>query len=76
MGETCTIKIRIEDELDNYREEDIVKNVWPCMVPFFTRRHGVSSGKIQLNNGVFIDWKYEADYDPVDANMESEDEPT
>lgn len=61
--ETCTIKITMRDFLDNFREEDIVKQIWPYMAPWFTRRHGVNSGCITLEGGsVQVDWKYETTY--------------
>lgn len=57
--ETCTIKITVEDKSDHYHEEDVVKNIWPYMVPWFTRRHGVEHGEIRLGEGVKIEWKYD-----------------
>lgn len=62
MTETCTIVITMRDKLDNYREEDIVKNLWPYLTPWFTRRNGVESGRIILSDGaVEVDWKYQTD---------------
>lgn len=65
MTEICTIKITMRDKMDHFHEEDIVKNLWPYMTPWFTRRHGVNDGKIILSGGaVEVDWKYETDYQP------------
>lgn len=60
--EVCTITITCEDKNDSYREEDVVKTYWPYMLPFFTRRHGVESGKMSLGSGVEISWRYETIY--------------
>ena len=58
--ETCTIKITVCDKSDHYSEEDWVKDIWHYMLPWFTRRHGIETGKIELENGaVVIEWKYE-----------------
>jgi len=60
------MKVVMKDDLDNYKEEDIVKNVWPGMYVFLTRRHGVNGGTISLeNDAVNITWSYEDDYDDV-----------
>jgi hypothetical protein len=65
--EVCTITVTIRDKLDHFQEEDIVKNIWPYMTPWFTRRHGVSNGKITLSDGaVEVGWKYETQY--TDSN--------
>jgi len=70
MTETCTIVIRMHDKLDNYREEDIVKNIWHYFVPWFTRRHGVEDGKIILSGGaVEVTWKYETDEPQFDEEQ-------
>jgi hypothetical protein len=64
--EKCTITITVRDKSDHFREEDWVKDIWPYMQPWFTRRHGVESGKIILSDGgVEVDWKYETT-PPVD----------
>lgn len=57
--EKCTITITMDDSIGAGREEDFVKQVWTYMVPFFTRRHGVQKGKIDLNDNVHIEWAYE-----------------
>ena len=63
MTETCTIIITMRDKLDRHREEDIVKNLWPYLTPWFTRRHGVENGRIVLSDGAIeVDWKYRTDY--------------
>jgi hypothetical protein len=73
MTETCTIKITMRDKLDNYREEDIVKQYWNCLIPWFTRRHGVETGKIILSDGaVEVDWKYETDAEDEDLTHQGE----
>lgn len=70
MTETCTIVITMRDKLDNYHEEDIVKNLWPYLTPWFTRRHGVENGKIVLSDGaVEVDWRYLSDA-PVEEEPE------
>jgi hypothetical protein len=67
-SETCTIIIKVKDQSDHYHEEDWVKNIWPYMQPWFTRRHGVNEGKIELEAGaVSVEWKYETDY-PEDCD--------
>ena len=58
--ETCTIKISIRDAQGD--EEDWVKDIWPRMLPWFTRRHGVQSGRIELADGaVAVEWKYDTE---------------
>lgn len=61
MSEVCTIKITINEKPEhNFSEEDIVKNLWGHMYPWFTRRHGVTKGQIILEDGaVIVDWLYE-----------------
>ena len=61
MTERCTIIITVDETLGapSFREEDIVKQAWQYMVPFFTKRHGVSAGKITLNDNIHIEWKYD-----------------
>lgn len=66
MTEKCIIEISISEDHDRelgYELEDVVKNAWGYMVPFFTRRHGVKNGEIKLCDGkVSISWEYiEAD---------------
>lgn len=59
--------VEMNDHLDNYQEEDIVKNVWPGMYVFLTRRKGVNNGTITLEDGaVKISWKYEDNYEEPD----------
>lgn len=67
--EVCTIKIKVSDDYD--REfgpelEDVVKNAWGYLTPWFTRRHGLRNGMISLERGaVTIEWTYapEGEYD-------------
>lgn len=60
LTEICTIKITMRDKMDSYREEDIVKDIWPYMTPWFTARRGIRTGKIILQEGAIeIEWKYE-----------------
>lgn len=64
METEFTVTVKIKDTLDSYREEDIVKSIWPYCIPFFTRRHGVSKGKMILEDGaVELEWSYEDNYD-------------
>jgi hypothetical protein len=50
--------------------ETIVKDTWGRLVPWFTERHGVRSGKIEIGDGengghsVTFEWKYEQEYEP------------
>jgi len=54
------MKVVMKDQLDSYQEEDIVKNIWPGMYVFLTRRKGVNNGTITLENGsIEITWNYE-----------------
>ena len=55
-----TVTIDMKDQLDNYREEDIAKDCLPYLAAFLTRRRGVNTGKMILEEGtVEINWKYE-----------------
>ena len=64
-------KIVMNDKLDCYHEEDIVKQNWPYLVPFLTRRHGVNTGEINLEDGaIIITWSYE----DTDEDEYTEDE--
>ena len=65
MGtKTFTMVVEMNDQLDHYAEEDVVKNIWPGMYVFLTRRKGVNNGTITLEDGaVKISWKYEDHYD-------------
>lgn len=52
-------KVEMYDHLDSYEEEDLVKQVWPSMYGFLTRRRGLNSGTMDLENGsVIIRWSY------------------
>lgn len=63
METEVNITIRIRDTMDHFSEEDVVKSIWPYCTPFFTRRHGVNSGKIILENGAIeLDWEYKDMY--------------
>jgi hypothetical protein len=65
LTETCTIKITMSDKLDHFHEEDIVKDMWPYITPWFTARRGVRNGRIILEDGtIIIDWKYETNEPP------------
>lgn len=67
MTETCTITITVSDKSDHFREEDWVKQIWPYMQPWFTRRHGVEQGKIDLMGGaVVVEWRYRTEDDSFD----------
>jgi hypothetical protein len=71
VTETCTIVVTMRDKLDNYREEDIVKEMWPYVTPWFTRRRGIDKGKIILSDGaVEIDWEYRSTYTDDPATMD------
>ncbi len=64
MTKTFSMTVVMNDVLDNYEEEDIVKNVWPGMYTFLTRRRGINNGTITLaDNAVQISWKYEDTYE-------------
>jgi hypothetical protein len=59
MSKIFNAKIVMNDKLDCYHEEDIVKQNWPYLVPFLTRRHGVNKGEINLEDGaIIITWSY------------------
>lgn len=60
MAERCTITVTIEEPRSDisFSEEDTVKQIWPYMLPWFTKRHGVTSGKITLNDNVHVEWQY------------------
>ena len=61
--EVCTIRIELTDDYNRelgFELEDAVKESWSRMVPWFTRRHGITNGVVDLENGaVRITWKYE-----------------
>lgn len=64
MSKVFKFEVIMDDFLDNWKEEDIVKNLWPGMYTFLTRRHGVNKGSINLEDGtVVINWTYEDTYD-------------
>lgn len=66
---TFLFTVEMFDQLDHYREEDIVKNLWPHLVPFMTRRHGVNIGKIELEGGaIVINWEYSDSYDEYELD--------
>jgi hypothetical protein len=65
--ETCTIKIVMRDRMDNYSEESVVKDIWPSMYPWFTRRKGINKGSIVLEDGAIeVTWEYKSDYSDDD----------
>lgn len=52
-------KVVMNDYLDHYKEEDLVKQVWPSMYGFLTKRNGLNKGKMELEDGaVVIHWSY------------------
>jgi hypothetical protein len=56
---TFKFKVEIFDYLDSYKEEDIVKQIWPSMYSFLTKRNGLNKGEMILENGaVKIYWTY------------------
>lgn len=61
--EICTITVCLSHDYNRelgFELEDAVKESWSRMVPWFTRRHGIKSGAIDLENGaVRITWRYE-----------------
>ena|SRR6185312_2484345 len=60
MVEKCTITVTIRDKSDHYHEEDWVKQIWPYLLPWFTKRHGVEKGRISLeDDAVVVEWRYE-----------------
>lgn len=66
-SEVCVITITVNDKSDHYHEEEWVKYIWPMMLPWFTRRHGVNKGKIILeDDGVVVDWVYTSNYGEED----------
>lgn len=63
MTKVFSFKATMNDYLDNYQEEDIIKNIWPGMYTFLTRRRGVNNGTISLADGaVEIEWEYTDTY--------------
>lgn len=71
--ETCTVTIRMEENFDcdsRFDPESIVKNAWNMLIPWFTERHGVRTGTMQIGDGnegghsVTFEWRYENEYDP------------
>ena len=63
--QVCTIVITVKDVNDHYNEEDWVKQIWPYMQPWFTRRHGIENGRIILGDGgVEVSWRYETNEPP------------
>ena len=51
--------VTMEDRLDSYYEEDIVKGLWANLAAFMTKRKGVNKGKIDLQDGLItIEWEY------------------
>ena len=72
---TFTMIVEMNDRLDNYQEEDIVKNIWPGMYVFLTRRKGVNNGTITLEDeAVKISWKYEDNYEEPDEPVYYEED--
>jgi len=57
------LQITINDTMDCYDEEVVIKNLWPSFVPFMTKRHGVDKGKIVLGDeAVILEWNYTSTY--------------
>jgi hypothetical protein len=73
VSETCTITVTITEDYDRcygYDLENVVKNAWGSMVPFYTARHGVRRGSISLNEGVVtIEWSYANDDDEQESEQ-------
>lgn len=72
MADVCTIRIEVEPDYERgclgYSIEDVVKNSWGYLVPWFTARHGVHSGEIVLNDGeARVSWHYEAAHEETSA---------
>lgn len=67
MTEKCTITIDEPRSDFSFSEEDTVKQIWPYMLPWFTRRHGTETGKITLNDNVTVEWRYESICDEDDT---------
>ena len=56
---TYIFTVEMYDHLDSYSEEDIVKKMWPYLVPFMTTSNGITKGKIELGDGaIVINWEY------------------
>ena len=59
---TFKFKVEMFDYLDSYKEEEIVKQIWPSMYGFLTKRKGLNNGQMILENGaVVINWTYAGD---------------
>lgn len=63
--EICTITVCLSHDYNRelgFELEDAVKESWGRMLPWFTRRHGITNGAIDLEGGaVRITWQYERD---------------
>ncbi len=68
-GSYCDIRIVIRDDVEspwNFDAENTVKQVWMNMIPWFTNRHGVRSGRVTMNDGHgSLEWRY-ANFDEDD----------
>jgi hypothetical protein len=71
MPKTLKVEIVTNDKLDNFYEEDIVKQLWPRLLASLTSLRGVNKGEINLEDGaVIITWSYE----DTDEDKYTEDE--
>lgn len=61
-AEICTIRVIVREDHDRelgFSAEDVVKNAWMQMIPWFTNRRGISQGSISLESGlIVIEWAY------------------
>ena len=59
MPKTLKVEIVTNDKLDNFYEEDIVKQLWPRLLASLTSLRGVNKGEINLEDGaIIITWSY------------------
>jgi hypothetical protein len=64
MSRTFNAKIVMNDRLEYFYEEDIVKQSWSYLVPFFRRGEGIEKGEIFLEDGaIIISWSWEDEYE-------------
>ena len=71
MPKTLKVEIVTNDKLDNFYEEDIVKQLWPRLLASLTSLRGVNKGEINLEDGaIIITWSYE----DTDEDRYTEDE--
>jgi len=64
MSRIFNAKIVMNDRLDHFYEEDIVKQNWNYLIPFFSRQGGIEKGEIFLGDGaIIISWSWEDEYE-------------